>query len=141
MEKEIDTYLAKLLSEEQKDKWIVVVAEIFNRFGPKAIEKIVEAIGKDSLKKPDNLGIVSLLNSEKWNSLGLTYYQNGFFAEAIAMFEALLSREPNNSATQNNYGITLIAVGNFDGAKEFLKEAFETDKKRSLERVVEAFEA
>lgn len=140
MEKEIADYFSKLLLEEQPDKWIVIVAEIFNRFGPKAIDNIIKAIKEDSLTEPDKLGIVSLQNSAKWNSLALTYYQKGFLKEALAIFRALLAREPNNSATQNNYSIALIAVGDFGGAEEFLRKAFETDKKRALEQAVITFE-
>jgi tetratricopeptide (TPR) repeat protein len=134
MVKEIENYFSKLLSEEREDRWIVIVAEIFKRFGPDAIGEIIEAIKRDSLTEPDKLGIVSLRNSAKWNSLALTYLNNGFLGETLKVFEVLLAREPNNSASQNNFGIALIAAGNFKQAEELLKKAFETDKKRAPEQ-------
>lgn len=134
MAKEIENYFSKLLSEEREDRWIVIVAEIFKRFGPNAVGETIEAIKKDSLTEPDKLGIVSLRNSAKWNSLALTYLNNGFLGEALNVFEVLLAHEPNNSASQNNFGIALISAGNFEQAEELLTKAFETDKKRAPEQ-------
>jgi class 3 adenylate cyclase len=137
MEKEIANYVSKLLSEEDGKRWIIIVAEIVKRFDRDAVENILEAIKRDSLTKPDLLGIVSLRNSAKWNSLALTYYHDGFLKEAFTIWETLLGREPDNSATQNNFAIALMAYRNFNDAEILLRKAYETDKKRAPERAKE----
>ena len=130
MKNDIDKYIANLLLEKEEERWIVIVAEIVKRFGSSGLDKIIEAIKKDPLTAPDNLGIKSLQNSPKWNSLALTYMQIGDTATATKIFEALLSRETENSATQNNYGVALMRAGKLPEAEGFFGKAFETDKKR-----------
>jgi class 3 adenylate cyclase len=53
---------------------------------------------------------------------------------AIKIFEALLSREPDNPATQNNYGVALLRAGKLPQAQELFAKAFETDNKREPEQ-------
>jgi class 3 adenylate cyclase len=130
---EIDKLITKLVLESQEDRWIVIVFEIVKRFGTSAEWNILDAIEHDSLTGPDATGIVSTRNSPKWNSLALTYLQNGSLETALALFQVLFAREPNNPQTQNNYGVVLIRVGNLSKAKELFTKAFETDKKREPE--------
>ena len=133
MAHEIDKLITKLVLESQEDRWIVIVFEIIKRFGTSAEWNILDAIEHDSLAGPDATGIVSTRNSPKWNSLALTYLQNGSLETALKLFEALFAREPNNPQTQNNYGVVLTRVGNVPKAKELFTKAFETDKKREPE--------
>jgi len=130
LENEIDGLITRMVSEDQEERWIVIVAEIVKRFGPSAISNILQAIKRDPLTEPDAYGIVSTRHSPKWNSLALTYLQNGFLQEAINLFKELIVREPSNPATQNNYGVALLREGILSKAQELFTKAYETDKRR-----------
>lgn len=130
---DIDGLISSLIIEDDEKDWIVIVNEIVNRFGPDAIANIIEAIKKDPLTEPDDIGIISKHNSRKWNSLALTYMNNNYLQEAVDIFTELIKYEPNNPATQNNYGVSLLRFGKFSEAKVLFKRAYERDKERGPE--------
>lgn len=74
-------------------------------------------------------------NSAKWNSLALTYLQNNLLSDAVAIFEELIQHEPDNPATQNNFGVALLRVGHnnkqiLTRAKTLFTKAYESDQKQ-----------
>jgi tetratricopeptide (TPR) repeat protein len=127
LESKIDDLLIKLISEDQPRRWIVIVYEIVKRFGSTATSHILKAIKNDPQKETDEIS--STKNSQKWNSLGGAYLQNGLIEDAIKIFKELISQEPNNPATQNNYGIVLSNIDRFSEAEQLFYSAYKTDKR------------
>jgi class 3 adenylate cyclase len=44
------------------------------------------------------------------------------------------SREPDNAATQNNFGVALLRAGQIAEARRFLEKAYESDKKAGIDQ-------
>jgi tetratricopeptide (TPR) repeat protein len=132
LETDISGLLEKILLENKEDRWIVLVAELVARYNSRAIDLILNAIKNDTLTKLDEYNIISTSNSPKWNSIALTYLQNGLIQDAVKIFELLITRELSNAATLNNFGVVLLRSGNRLRASEYFKKAYELDKKRGL---------
>ena len=124
----VENLINDLVKEDRKDRWMIIVAGIVRRFGEKAVNNIIEAIKADPLSESRD-GIVSTKNSPKWNLLALTFQQVGYVNGAVKIFQELISCEPNNPASQNNYGVVLLRNGRLGEAIELFKKAYETDKR------------
>jgi len=71
---------------------------------------------------------------ENYERMGLLYYEQGDYEEAMKVFEKILEIEPENSRIMHILGSLYLENGNEESAIEILKEAISIDPKndRSL---------
>ena len=57
---------------------------------------------------------------------------NGKSEEAIPIYEKLLEVEPNNIGALNNFGISLIKIGDFKHAEAIYRQSISLDSTRAI---------